>query len=139
MAAAGAPWVGRVDGGPGRGARRRSLDGNHPAGSTPGRRKATTTLAPCHHFPYHDGIERLQIQFTGEQAERLRDRARQRKMSTAAVVREAVDAALRDLSGVVTGDERWSRSRAAVGRFGSGKPNSVSEDHDRELEDIYRS
>lgn len=84
-------------------------------------------------------MERMQIQLTGEQAERLRERARQRKMSTAALVREAVDAALRDLSGVVGVDERWQRSRAAVGRFGAGSPNSVSADHDRELEDVYDS
>lgn len=84
-------------------------------------------------------MERMQIQLTGEQAERLRDRAKQRKMSTAAVVREAVDSVLRDLSGVLSSEERWSRSRAAIGRFGSGSPNSVSEDHDRQLEDIYRS
>jgi hypothetical protein len=84
-------------------------------------------------------MERMQIQLTSEQAELLRERARQRKMSTAAVVREAVDAALRDLSGVQGIDERWRRSRSAIGRFRSGEPNRVSEDHDRELEDIYRS
>lgn len=84
-------------------------------------------------------MERMQIQLTSEQAELLRERARQRRMSTAAFVREAVDAALRDLSGVHGIDERWRRSRAAVGRFASGGPNRVSEDHDRELEDIYRS
>jgi gamma-glutamyl:cysteine ligase YbdK (ATP-grasp superfamily) len=84
-------------------------------------------------------MERLQIQLTSEQAHRLRERARQQKMSTAAVVREAVDSALRDLSGGSSGGTRWQRSRAAVGRFGSGSPNRVSEDHDQHLEDIYRS
>jgi hypothetical protein len=84
-------------------------------------------------------MERLQIQLTGEQARRLRDRARQRRMSTAAVVREAVDRALRDLAGGLSSGERWRRSRAVVGRFGSGSPDRVSEDHDRHLEDIYRS
>jgi len=84
-------------------------------------------------------MERMQIQLTSEQAEKLRERARQRRMSTAAVVREAVDAALRDLAGVQGVEDRWKRSRAAVGRFGSGEPARVSEDHDRELEDIYRS
>jgi hypothetical protein len=83
-------------------------------------------------------MERMQIQLTSQQAELLRERARQRRMSTAAVVREAVDAALRDLSGVQGTDERWRRSRAAIGQFGSGEPNRVSEDHDRALEDIYR-
>ena len=84
-------------------------------------------------------MERMQIQLTSEQAELLRERARQRRMSTAAVVREAVDAALRDLSGVQSLDERWRRARTAVGRFGSGEPTRTSEDHDRALEDIYRS
>ncbi|HEY7198865.1 MAG TPA: hypothetical protein VIC57_01580 [Candidatus Dormibacteraeota bacterium] len=84
-------------------------------------------------------MERLQVQFTPEQAQRLRERARQRRMSTAAIVREAVDAMLRDLSGGLSTDERWRRSRAAVGRFGSGQADRVSEDHDRHLEDIYRS
>jgi len=49
------------------------------------------------------------------------------------------DAALRDLAGVQGIEDRWRRSRASVGRFGSGEPSRVSEDHDRELEDIYRS
>jgi hypothetical protein len=83
-------------------------------------------------------MQRLQIQLTSEQAERLRERARQRRMSTAAVVREVVDSALRDLSGGLSSTERWERSRAVVGRFGSG-PNRVSADHDRYLDDIYGS
>ncbi len=60
-------------------------------------------------------------------------------MSTAALVREAVDSMLRDLSTGLTSGERWQRSRAVVGRFGAGSPDRVSEDHDRHLEDIYRS
>lgn len=88
---------------------------------------------------YHDGMHRMQIQLTTEQVDRLRERARQRRMSTAALVREAVDSALRDLSGNVSSDERWRRSRAVVGTFGSGGPNRVSEDHDRHLEEVYRT
>ena len=84
-------------------------------------------------------MQRMQIQLTSEQAHRLRERARQRGMSTAAVIREAVDSVLRDLSGGLGADERMRRSRAAVGRFGSGGADRVSEDHDRHLEDIYRS
>lgn len=84
-------------------------------------------------------MRRLQIQLTSEQADRLYERARQRKMSAAAVVREAVDAMLRDLSGGMNVDERWRRSQAAVGRFGSGSHDRVSEEHDRYLEDIYGS
>jgi len=84
-------------------------------------------------------MERLQIQLTSEQAHRLRERARQRRTSAAAVVREALDSALRDLSWGLSNGERWQRSRAVLGRFGSGTPNRVSEDHDRPLEEIYRS
>jgi predicted DNA-binding protein len=84
-------------------------------------------------------MQRLQIQLTSEQVDRLRERARQRRMSTAAVVREAVDAALRDMSAGLSSGERLQRSRAVVGRFSSGGPDQVSEDHDRHLEDIYRS
>jgi hypothetical protein len=84
-------------------------------------------------------MERRQVQFTSEQAERLRERARHRKMSTAAVVREAADSVLQDLAGGLTSRERWDRSRAVVGRFGSGGADPVSEDHDRYLEAIYRA
>jgi Ribbon-helix-helix protein, copG family len=84
-------------------------------------------------------MHRVQIQLTTQQAERLRERARARRVSTAALVREAIDSALRDLSGGLGSDERWRRSRAVVGQFGSGGPNQVSEDHDQHLEEIYRS
>ena len=84
-------------------------------------------------------MQRMQIQLTSEQAARLHERARQRRMSAAAVVREAVDAMLRDLSGGPSSALRWERSRAAVGRFRAGSPDQVSEDHDRHLEDIYRT
>jgi len=87
----------------------------------------------------HDGMERHQVQFTPEQSRRLRERARQRRTSTAAVVREAADAMLRDLAAELSAEERWRRSRAAVSRFRSGTPDRASEDHDRHLEDIYRT
>jgi predicted DNA-binding protein len=84
-------------------------------------------------------MHRMQIQLTKEQADRLRERARQRRMSTAAVVREVVDSALRDMAGGMSAQERWQRSRSAVGRYRSGSPDQVSVDHDSHLEDIYRS
>ena len=96
-------------------------------------------VAPWWYLPYHDGMERVQIQLTSEQADRLRERARQRRTSIAAVVRDAVDSTLRDLSAGLSNEERWRRSRAVVGQFSSGSPDRVSEDHDRHLEDIYRS
>jgi predicted DNA-binding protein len=88
---------------------------------------------------YHDGMQRLQIQLTSEQADRLRELARQRRQSTAAVVREAVDSALRDLAGGMSNAERWRRSRGVVGKFRSGSHDPVSVDHDRYLDDVYRS
>lgn len=84
-------------------------------------------------------MQRVQIQLTSEQADRLRELARRRRLSTAAVVREAVDSALRDLAAGMTSRERWQRSRGAVGRFGSGSPNTVSVDHDQHLEDAHGS
>jgi ribbon-helix-helix CopG family protein len=84
-------------------------------------------------------MQRVQIQLTSEQADRLRERARQRRLSTAAIVREAVDSALRDLAGTMTNQERWQRSRSVVGKYRSGSPDPVSSEHDRYLEDIYRS
>jgi len=84
-------------------------------------------------------MERLQIQVTSAQADRLREQARQRGVSVAALVREAVDAAFRDALRPSSPADRWTRSRAAVGRYGSGRPDPVSERHDEYLDEIYRS
>jgi post-segregation antitoxin (ccd killing protein) len=96
-------------------------------------------MVACHQFRYHDGMKRLQIQFTSAQTDRLREQARQRGVSIAALVREAVDAAFRDAALVPSQADRWKRSRAAIGRYGSGRPDPVSERHDEYLEEIYRS
>jgi hypothetical protein len=84
-------------------------------------------------------MERMQIQLTRAQASRLRERARQRGVSIAELVREAVDSAF--LEGVQAHAlaDRWGRSRAAVGRYGSGRSDPVSERHDEYLDEIYRS
>lgn len=84
-------------------------------------------------------MERLQIQVTTAQAGRLRERAKQRGVSIATLVREAVDAAFRDALWVPSPADRWQRSRAAVGRYASGSVGVASERHDEYLEDIYRS
>ncbi|HXF74023.1 MAG TPA: ribbon-helix-helix protein, CopG family [Actinomycetota bacterium] len=73
---------------------------------------------------------RMQVQFTEEQAEALRREARRRGVSMAAVVRQAVDAALRGGEE----DARWRRAVAAVGRFADREPD-VAREHDRYLED----
>jgi predicted DNA-binding ribbon-helix-helix protein len=76
---------------------------------------------------------RTQVQLTDVQARRLKSLARQRKVSMAALVREAVDR--------LTGDDDYGeRRRAAIasfGRFSSGQPN-IARDHDRYLDEAYR-
>ena len=83
-------------------------------------------------------MERMQVQLTRAQADRLRDQARQRGVSIAALIREAVDAAFRDALQAPSMEQRWRRSRAAVGRYGSGSSEPVSERHDNYLDEIYR-
>lgn len=76
---------------------------------------------------------RMQIQLTDEQAAALRRRANARRVSMAAVVREAVD---RELA---TGSERsaaWARALAVVGRY-RGDPANVSVEHDAYLDEAY--
>jgi hypothetical protein len=84
-------------------------------------------------------MERLQIQVTSAQADRLREQAKQRGVSVAALVRDAVDAAFRNALLTPSPADRWARSRAAVGRYGSGSVDPVSERHDEYLDEIYRS
>jgi len=76
---------------------------------------------------------RMQIQLTEDQAAALRRRASARRVSMAAVVREAVDKEL------ATGSERpaaWARALAVVGRYG-GDPANVSVEHDAFLDEAY--
>ena len=78
---------------------------------------------------------RMQIQLTDAQAAALRRRANARRMSMAAVVREAVE---RELA---TGGEEqvaWARALAAVGRY-RGDPANVSVEHDAYLDEAYSS
>jgi len=75
---------------------------------------------------------RTQVQFTEEQAQRLRRVAAERGISMAALVRELVDEAIRDPRSACI-----ARASAAVGRFGSGV-TTVSSDHDAELEEAFR-
>lgn len=75
---------------------------------------------------------RTQIQLTEEQAARLKLVARERGISMAALIREAVEA-------VVIGSERerrWQRVHESVGAFSSGR-RDIAVDHDRELAEIY--
>ena len=69
---------------------------------------------------------RMQIQLTDEQAAALRRRANARRISMAAVVREAVD---RELAADGGQQAAWARALAVVGKYRSGT-TTTSVDHD---------
>jgi predicted transcriptional regulator len=71
---------------------------------------------------------RTHIRLSEDEVEAVRRLARERSMSMAAVIREAVDQYLRRESGASL-DERWQRSLAAVGGLHSGGAN-LSATHD---------
>jgi hypothetical protein len=75
---------------------------------------------------------RTQIQLDEAQAEGLRKLAAERGMSLAALVREAVNALLRDAGR----EEKIRRALALGGKFSSGL-RDVSVEHDRYLAEDY--
>jgi Arc/MetJ-type ribon-helix-helix transcriptional regulator len=77
---------------------------------------------------------RTQISLTPEQAEGLGRLARERGVSMATVVREAVDAVLdQEARG-----ERWQKALATVGKYRSKDgATDVAEKHDKYLAEIY--
>jgi len=77
---------------------------------------------------------RMQIQFTEEEATALRREAGQRRVSIAAIVREAVDERLSRSRNAPSRDELVRRSLAAMGRFRSGL-GDVSARHDEYFAD----
>jgi metal-responsive CopG/Arc/MetJ family transcriptional regulator len=78
---------------------------------------------------------RTQISLTEEQARRLQRVAAQRGVSMAAVIRDAVDAAVVD-EGDVDRRERIRRALEVIGKYRSDGAN-VSENHDEFLAEIY--
>lgn len=79
-------------------------------------------------------MERVLIQFTGEQIGGIRRRAKARDQSVSAFVREAVDAYL-------VGDERAAlieRSLASLDGFPGGRVD-LAENHDAYIDDETRS
>lgn len=76
---------------------------------------------------------RMQVQFTEEQVAELRRQAAMRRMSIAAVVREAVDHELER-----EGTRRAARERAlqAIGKYRGGA-SDVSVEHDRYLDEAW--
>jgi hypothetical protein len=78
---------------------------------------------------------RMQIQLTEAQAEALRRRANARRISVAAVVRDAVD---RELAAAGGTQAAWARALTAVGRY-RGDTANVSVEHDAYLDEAYSS
>lgn len=79
-------------------------------------------------------MKRIPIGLSQPQHERLRREASRRRVSVAALVREAVDRTFPD------DDEArraaWERSLEVIGKYHGG-PSDVSERHDEYLADIY--
>lgn len=77
---------------------------------------------------------RKQVQFTKRQAAAVRREAARRGVSEAAFIREAVERAL----GPAGKKPDIDRILAVAGRYSSGL-GDISVEHDRYLEEIYRS
>ena len=82
-------------------------------------------------------MERTQISLDREQAARLRRIARERGVSMAHLIRDAVDRAYGPQA-EQSMESKWKRARRAIGVAASGTGN-VAVDHDDYLEQIYRS
>lgn len=81
---------------------------------------------------------RTQIQLTEKQAEEVKRIARARRVSTAEIIREALDNLIRSGTGVtVATEDRRARALNAVGRFSSGK-RDISRKHDKDLAEAFR-
>lgn len=76
---------------------------------------------------------RTQIQLTESQSEQLRRRAAERRVSMAALIREAVDRSLVESER----EGRVERAMEAVGKHPSTGPTDVAEQHDRYLSDAF--
>jgi predicted transcriptional regulator len=73
-------------------------------------------------------VVRTQIQLSEDEAAAVKRLARERSVSVAAVIRDAVDQYVSRETGVSL-DERWQRSLAAAGGFHSGR-SDLSQTHD---------
>jgi len=83
-------------------------------------------------------MQRTQISLEPEQADRLRRLARERGVSMAHLIREAVDRTYGGPLALPTRAELWERAWSAVGCGHSGL-GDVSERHDDYLDEIYGS
>lgn len=80
---------------------------------------------------------RTQIQLTERQMEALRQASEREKVSVAEIIRRALDEALAG-SASFSREELKRRAAEVAGRFASGH-SEVSAEHDRHLEEAYRS
>ena len=78
---------------------------------------------------------RTQVQLREEQMQALRQRASERRVSIAELIRQAVDMLLQS-SHAIDDAERRRRAIAAAGRFRSGL-SDVAVEHDRYLVEAY--
>lgn len=85
----------------------------------------------------YDGtaMVRMQIQFSDEQAVELRRIAARRRVSIAALTREAVDSFISEREGRSL-EERREQLLEALGSF-EGDGSNVAIEHDRFLDEIY--
>ncbi len=82
-------------------------------------------------------MNRKQIQFTERQLAAIRKEARRRRISEAAVVRDAIDRSLERTKRPSDARSRQiARAIASVGGFRSGLKD-IAQQHDRELADAY--
>ena len=83
-------------------------------------------------------MERTQISLEVEQAERLRALARQRGVSMAHLIREAVDRTYGSAVAPPTLAERWDRAMTVVG-IATSDVTDLAENHDQYLDEVYES
>jgi len=81
---------------------------------------------------------RTQIRLTEQQAEEVKRIARARRVSSAEIIREALDNLIRSGAGaMVVAEDRRRRALNAVGKFSSGK-RDISRKHDKYLSEAFR-
>ncbi len=83
-------------------------------------------------------MERTQISLEPDQADLLRRLARERGVSMAHLIRDAVDQVYATTLAPPTREELWARAMSAVG-CGHGDGSDVAANHDDYLDEIYGS
>lgn len=81
-------------------------------------------------------MERTQISLEPAQADRLRRLARDRGVSMAHLIRDAVDRTY-GTADTESMDAKWERAMRVVGIGHGGIGNNVAQDHDKYLDEIY--